>query len=258
MCLIAFSWKQHPVYKLALVANRDEFFNRPTQALGEWPGQPLIAGKDLKEGGTWMGFHKGGRFAALTNYRDFSRESKGQLSRGLIVTDFLQSKLSPTEFIKNLQHQALMYNPFNILVSNGDTMHYYSNHGQIAKNVAPGLYGISNAHLDAPWPKTELAKTLLDALIKRNDAVAPQDLIAVTASTEEFPHNLLPNTGIGVEKEKQLSAPFIRMEGQYGTRATSAILWDHNNKVQFLERTFAYDIANFTDSYYEFVIQQPV
>ncbi len=252
MCLIAFSWKNNPTYKLVLVANRDEFFNRPTQPLHEWQEQQILAGKDLKEGGTWMGMHKSGYFAALTNFRELTKEKSGSLSRGLVVTDYLKSRLHPLSFLQNLNRQAGLYNPFNVLVSDGKELWYYSNQGAAPQQVKPGIYGLSNAFLDTPWPKTELAKSMLNVMLKEGNQVSTTDLIAITASAEEFADLELPDTGIGLETERKLSAPFIRMDGRYGTRTTTVITWTYQNKVQYLERTFALDPTEFNDTYFEF------
>ncbi|MEZ6188620.1 MAG: NRDE family protein [Planctomycetota bacterium] len=68
MCLILFAWRQHPRWQLAVAANRDEFHARRTRTAA-FEG-PLLAGKDLESGGTWLGVTRGGRFAAVTNVRE--------------------------------------------------------------------------------------------------------------------------------------------------------------------------------------------
>lgn len=65
-----FHFQEHPVYQLIVVANRDEFYERPTAVAGFWEDHPtILAGRDLLQMGTWLGVTKTGRFAALTNYR---------------------------------------------------------------------------------------------------------------------------------------------------------------------------------------------
>ena len=71
MCVIFFAYRAHPEYPLILLANRDEFYARPTDGARAWEYFPdIFAGRDLVHGGTWLGITKTRRFAAVTNYRD--------------------------------------------------------------------------------------------------------------------------------------------------------------------------------------------
>ena len=92
MCLILMAYRVHSDYELLVAANRDEFYDRPTAPLAFWDDHPaLLAGRDLQEGGAWMGLSGAGRFAALTNYRDPSTQRSDARSRGLLVSGFLTS-----------------------------------------------------------------------------------------------------------------------------------------------------------------------
>ncbi len=70
MCLITFSWQPGSRFPLRLAGNRDEFHARPTAPLGHWGDKPLLGGRDLEAGGTWLAANRQGMVAALTNVRD--------------------------------------------------------------------------------------------------------------------------------------------------------------------------------------------
>src|SRR5690554_4707933 len=177
MCLIAFNWLNHPEYRLLLVANRDEFFERPSSSLHLWE-EGFYAGKDLRGGGTWMGVHPNGRFAALTNYRDLSKLRENPITRGILVRGFLENDQTPTEYLSHIQETQDSYDGFNLLVADGVDMAYFSNYGWGIEKVPPGIHGISNALLDTPWPKVENAKASLTELIDSGN-ILPDTLIAL-------------------------------------------------------------------------------
>lgn len=250
MCLIAFNWMDHPDYRLILVGNRDEFFHRPSASLHLWP-EGFYAGKDLKGGGTWMGFHPNGRFAALTNYRRASERKIDPISRGHLVKDFLESRQKPLEYLYLIQEQMHRYEGFNLLVAEGEQMAYLSNFRENAEIVDRGIHGISNAFLDTPWPKVVQAKQqLLEAIIR--DKLDDNNLLQLLQSKTYAPEKDLPQTGIDREMERILSAQFIQMRQEYGTVNTTAVLWKHDGEVVIRERRVAPD----KDSSVKFRIQQ--
>lgn len=237
MCLIAFNWANHPVYQLILVGNRDEFFNRPTSALHLWPSG-FYGGKDLKGGGTWMGFHKNGKFASLTNYRDWTAPKINPISRGHLVKDFLEGGEQPMEYLHTVKRKMGQYEGFNLLVAEGDNMVYLSNHREEPEIVLPGVHAISNAFLDSPWPKVEQAKQ------EMKDTIADKELnesclIKLLQSKSYAPDEQLPKTGVSLEMERMLSAQFIQMGKEYGTVNTTAILWKKTGEVIIKERLTA-------------------
>ncbi|HNL92645.1 MAG TPA: NRDE family protein, partial [Pseudomonadales bacterium] len=160
MCLILFAWQCHPQYKLVVAANRDEFYARPSAPVHFWQDTPqILAGRDLEQGGTWLGVTRNKRFAAITNVRDPTAK-QGALSRGYLVRDFLTSEQSPANFIAQLQSHLADYSPFNLLLSDSNTLHYCNSSGEMLP-LQPGVYGLSNAALDTPWPKVESCKQAL-------------------------------------------------------------------------------------------------
>lgn len=234
MCLIAFNWADHPEYRLILVGNRDEFFQRPSSSLHLWP-EGFYAGKDLKSGGTWMGFHPSGRFAALTNYRGPDAPPQNPISRGHLVKDFLESRQKPLEYLSQVQEKKHHYEGFNLLVAEGEQMAYLSNKRMEPETVAPGIHGISNAFLDTPWPKVEQAKKELQEKIAKGE-LDEDSLLRLLQSKSYASDKTLPDTGVSREMEKILSAQFIQMGEEYGTVNTTVILWKHNGEVVIKER----------------------
>jgi len=237
MCLILFAYDCHPQYKLVVAANRDEFYNRPTLPAAFWPDIPsFLAGKDLKEGGTWMGITTSGRFAAITNYRDPSYYIPHSPSRGQLVKKYLNSDHTPVNFLENLINSGLEYNGFNLLVGNFETLYYYCNRVRKIRKITPGVHGLSNNLLDVPWPKVTKGIKFLTQCIEQDDIMA-EDLFAIMADTEQPEEKLLPHTGISWEWEKILAPIFVSSQS-YGTKSTTLLLVDHNKHVRFWERSF--------------------
>ncbi|WP_163377546.1 NRDE family protein [Cyclobacterium sp. SYSU L10401] len=233
MCLITFSWRQHPDYKLVLTANRDEYFQRPTQSLHHWENG-IYAGRDLKEGGTWLGFHPDGRFAALTNFRDIPNERPRERSRGELVTGFLNGTESPQSYLRQIEESKEHYNGFNLLVGAGEDLYVLSNYGGGIQAVKPGIHAISNAYMDTPWPKVQLAKEQLKSLLASKTPNL-DDLLGLLQSRESAPEKELPATGLSGELEKAVSAQFIRVDDYYGTVNTTAVLWHQEGKAKIKE-----------------------
>lgn len=231
MCLITFQWQPNEDRKLILSANRDEFLQRPTRELHHWGSKVrIIAGQDLRQGGTWLGVHESGRFAALTNYRDMKtnrvKGPKNPISRGNLVIDFLTSTLSPLSYLEKLEHTSQCYEGYNLIVSDNDTLAYFSNRSeQKPQRLEPGLYGLSNALLDTPWPKLIGAKEKLSSWISTSGDKQP--LAGLLSSTQIASDDALPDTGVGIEMERALSCEKI-ITPNYGTRCSTGIIMERN------------------------------
>ena len=221
-----------------MVGNRDEFHARPSRASQFWPDIPhLFAGQDLEAGGTWMGVTSDGRFAALTNVRQIPApvniSEQDKVSRGKLVLDYLASQQPPGHYLESLVSQAHLYEGFNLIVGNRGACWYLGNRNQQGpQSLQPGLYGLSNAQLDSPWPKTQYAKQALQNWLSQPDT----PLYNVLSRRETYDKHLLPNTGIGEPFETLLSAPFI-VSPSYGTRAGTA-LQVHQNTIHWQEAIF--------------------
>lgn len=236
MCLIVFAWDTHPKYQLVLAANRDEFYERPTASAGYWEDHPqILGGRDLKAGGSWMTVSQQGMFAAVTNYRDLANIKENAVSRGALPTGFLMEEKSPVQYLNDLQQKADQYNGFNLLVADQKHMGHYSNYEGHVNMLKPGIYGLSNALLDTPWPKVASAKTKFEQLI--SNSFHAEELIAMMADTSVAEDDALPDTGVSKDMEKSLSAMCIRMEG-YGTCCTTVITIDRAGVVDFTEKSY--------------------
>jgi len=238
MCLILFSYKAHPLYPLILAANRDEFYERPTaQASFQKETPDMLAGRDLKDGGTWLGMTKTGRIAALTNFRDIGNLKSDAPSRGELVSGFLCGNENPVEYIQNIRRVSDRYNGFNLILGDESGLFYFSNDDHLFREISPGIHGLSNHLLDTPWPKVEHGRKLLDSMISETENPLPDEIFHMLADISRPNDKHLPDTGIGLEWERLLSSIFIQSE-IYGTRSSSVIFVDRENNVTFIERTF--------------------
>lgn len=234
MCLIVFSWKLSAAYPFLLAANRDEFYDRPALP-AYFRSAGWLGGQDLAAGGTWMGMHRNGRFAALTNYRSPAEFRPAAASRGSIVADFLAQDTAPELFMEQLSSQKGQYNGFNLLAGTADELWYFSSVSGQMGQLSPGLYGLSNHLLDTPWPKVVQAKNGLQNLMSENN-LTKQSLLDLMQSREMAADEDLPATGVPYEWEKALSAICIATE-KYGTRCSTALMRHADGTVSFAERT---------------------
>jgi uncharacterized protein with NRDE domain len=236
MCLILVAHRAHPEYRLVVAANRDEWFGRPTAPAGFWADAPeVFAGRDLEQQGTWLGITTAGRFAAITNFRDPGRQRADAPSRGRLVSDFLRSDTAPLAYLEGLRPDAATYNGFSLLVGDAASLGFFSNREGEIRDLAPGVYGLSNSLLDVPWPKVRVGKAGLARRL--DDGVDPDGLLALLDDRSVAPDVELPETGVGVERERELS-PLRVLAGGYGTRSSTALLVRVDGEVSVAERSF--------------------
>lgn len=236
MCLIAFAWNTHPRWRLVLAGNRDEVHTRPSTALARWPGSPIMAGRDLQAGGTWLGATASGRFAVVTNVRDPQASTEG-LSRGLLVSDYLTGAGDADTHANVLLRQSPSYRPFNLLLFDRAQAQFLGNHPKPHRRVLDaGIHVLSNADLDTPWPKVEAMRRHMRAWLAQGDS-DPMALFAALADEQVAPDAQLPDTGIGLHGERRLSSAFVRGE-RYGTRASTVVAIAHDGGGMIVERTF--------------------
>ena len=218
-----------------------------------WQDKPVLAGRDEQEGGTWMGLSRsGGRFAAVTNFRDsFFKESGFNVkandkesrpkSRGALVTDFLCSEASAQSWADILVGEMGLYGGFNLLIYDGEQLLYLNNFNNEVRSLEPGIYALSNHLLDCPWPKVDFARQqLTQALSQHNvskcddedhqisvEIPEASDLLSLLTleKNHTFPDHLLPDTGIPANLEKLVSSAFIVSEDfNYGTRSSTSLV----------------------------------
>jgi uncharacterized protein with NRDE domain len=237
MCLILFSYNIHAQYKLILAANRDEFYQRPTLPAQFWNNYPnLLAGKDLKGDGTWMGITRHGRFSAITNFREPENASKNAPTRGFLVRNFLEDDSNPENYLKMIKEDTQHYNGFNLIVGTREGIYYYSNRQNKILEIRPGVHGLSNHLLNTDWPKVKKGKQLLNGMMLQYN-LDVENLFSILQDRSNPPDHLLPNTGVSLEWERILSSIFI-ISHTYGTRSSTILLWDRKGNIDFFERTF--------------------
>lgn len=227
MCIAAFAWNPDSETPLVLATNRDEFFVRPTAPMDWWPNSPVLAGRDLKANGAWLGITRHGRFALLTNIRNPALRREGAPSRGDIVRNFLESTVQTSIFAAALASIAPHYEGFNFLCGemNGDSreLWFLNSAERVAKRLDQGQYGLSNASLDTDWPKLSRVKQgLRHALAERDDASQDARLLRLLRNTTPTSEQQLPSTGVPLEWERALGSIFINRDG-YGTRASTVL-----------------------------------
>lgn len=237
MCLILFSWKQKPGYKLILAANRDEFYKRPTSEAGYWDDLPeVLAGRDLEAGGTWMGITKSGRFAAITNYRDPRIKKENAPSRGHLTADYLKGSASPENYLKGIRENGASYYGFNLLIGNTDELWYYNNINHEIREITEGSYGLSNSLLDTSWPKVDLGKKVFGTVTNEPD-IKDEMLFDALGNRKKAEDYDLPSTGVPYEWEKAISSMFIETE-TYGTCSSTIMTIDNENRIRFIEKNY--------------------
>jgi len=237
MCLILFAWKIHQNFPLVLAANRDEFYERPSAPAAFWEDAPnLLAGRDLREGGTWLGITRSGRIAALTNYRDPASLKTTAPSRGRLVTDYLLGRETPPDYLDRIQDDSNLFNGFSLLVGDTEELFCFSNRGA-TQRLIPGIYGLSNRLLDTPWPKIEKGKISPQTILKEKECLPLEALFSLLEDRTRPPDDRLPDTGVGLEWERILSPLFIE-SAVYGTRSSTVLLIDQEGCVTFAERIF--------------------
>lgn len=261
MCLITFQIGKHPTYKFVLAANRDEQYQRPTRTAGFWSEFPfLLAGKDLLADGTWLGITKKGKIAAITNCHDLENATSSQfytgsvdkLSRGKIVTDYLTSDSEPIVYLEKLFQQKNSYQPFNLLCGTVDHLYHFNSREQTYTSLQEGIYGLSNASLDTPWPKVVHAKKQLDEILQQPH-FDKSELFRMMMDQTPAPDEQLPSSPIPLELKRKTSANYIATES-FGTRSTTLLLVDHNDVITFIERSYSPD-QQYTDLEYQFQIE---
>jgi uncharacterized protein with NRDE domain len=239
MCLLFFAIDAHPRYRLVIAANRDESYDRPTAPADYWPDAPdILAGRDRKQGGTWLGVTREGRWAAVTSFRELPT-TEVETSRGHLVSDYLTGNSSPRAYVQSVVGRGERYAGFNFVAGDAAGAVYGSNRVPALSKLEPGIYGLSNASLDTPWPKLARGKARLSELLNSRQVIAAEALFDILADRQLAPEAELPNTGVPLEWERVLSSAFITSPGHgYGTRSSTVVLVDQAYRVELFERSF--------------------
>lgn len=255
MCLIVIAKNYNKQFPFIFAANRDEFYERLASKADFWNEHPkLLAGKDLKEGGTWVGITRSGKFAAITNFRDLSAIKDSAPSRGNIVKNFLVNEIQINEFSIQLVNDGKMYNGFNLIYGDLNSLNYYSNVTNKVEEIPDGIHGLSNHLLNTQWAKVELGKERIKTILNKT-SFDDSDLLGMLHDTSQAPDTSLPDTGIGLELERLLSPIFIKSE-IYGTRCSTVILVDTFGNISFTENTFNHLTQKFETVKFNFKIEK--
>jgi uncharacterized protein with NRDE domain len=240
MCLLVLGWNTHPRYRLVVAANRDEYHDRPAAALGPWAApNDILAGRDLRAGGTWLGIDRRRRFGVVTNFRDLVRPPPDAASRGELIPRYLAAATGPGAYLTGLERDAPAYGGFNLLLADAESLWYGSNRGApFARALAPGIHGLSNERLDTPWPKLLRVRRGFERWLRTEGSAEDDELFALLgdrspATDEEG----LPSTGVAPQWERILSSPFVQHE-TYGTRCSTVLAIEPSGAFYLAERRF--------------------
>ena len=240
MCLLVLAWNTHPRYRLVVAANRDEYHERPTAALAHWPpSDDILAGQDLRAGGTWLGIDRRRRFGIVTNFRDLMRAPPEAPSRGQLIPGYLTGAGGPGEYLAALEREAGGYGGFNLLLADGESLWYATNRGTpFARALSPGVHGLSNERLDTPWPKLRRVRRGFEEWLRGGIGVEGRELFALLADrTPATAEEGLPSTGLSPEWERTLSSPFV-LHDSYGTRSSTVVAIEPGGACYLAERRF--------------------
>lgn len=238
MCLILFATGADMRYPLIVAANRDEAYSRPTAPASFWSEHPHVyAGRDLEQGGTWLGLSIERRFAAITNYRQGPHLGKAPRSRGELTRNYLTASGEAREYLDLVAQRGSDYRGYSLILGTPDQLYFQSNRSEGCHAIKPGVHGLSNRLLDEPWPKVTHGISILTSLLGKDEAAITAALFELLADRTPASDHLLPSTGIAFERERELSAAFIAGE-RYGTRASTVMLASATGDVLYCERTF--------------------
>lgn len=240
MCLILIDWNTHPDFRLVVAANRDEFHDRASLPADWWTDHDdIYGGRDLQAKGTWLAANRWGQFAAVTNVRKIIQG--GTKSRGALAVDFLIASDADAEnYVRRLENTSSEYDGYNFIGFDGKQLQWFNNVEHASRNLNPSILALSNASLDTPWPKVERIKTeYVKVRDQQLDRKKPfyEGLFDMLADKQTAEDEQLPDTGVGLALERQLSPIFIDGES-YGTRCSTIFTLAHSGTVEFLERRF--------------------
>ena len=241
MCILFIAIAQHPEYPLIVAANRDEYFARPSEPMQFWRDHPeILAGRDKQAGGSWLGMNRNGQFAAVTNFRDKPHFREDARSRGELVTRFLAGDYQHEhidQFHQFLDAEHDYYNPFNLIYGNSRSVWAWNHVTNTSTQLSPGFHSVSNGPIDQPWPKMSRGVEKLTHTIHNSRQINVGKLIDIMRDTTQADASLLPDTGVGSVRERQLSSIFVHSD-DYGTRTTSLLLFS-NTEIAITECNYS-------------------
>ncbi|KAH7885478.1 NRDE protein-domain-containing protein [Phlebopus sp. FC_14] len=269
MC-VAFFTLEHPEYALILCSNRDEYLSRPTefahfhsfekkqQGYTHQAEPTVLSGIDVRAGGTWLGLHRTGKLALLTNITE--PITKFNSSRGHLVSSFLTSELSlplGEENIRRLIPHDAKYAGFNLLLlapSSPNWTRLSFNARYVTNRGAGGpityrpltdaqrRYGGLSNGIDGEgadeWPKLQRGldsmRAILDTLLPSSseDELTEQLFDLLTWRSSQLPRDRTELRNTVQVEPLVLSAT----DNIYATRLSTVVLIRRNGEVLFIER----------------------
>jgi len=222
VCIAAWGWHARSEWPLIIAANRDEFHEREAEPLMRWDdGSGVIAGRDVRSGGTWFGLSEDtGRVALITNFRDPAGFDPNAPSRGALVTDWLTANWRQPE---DRRDGFARYNGFSLLLVDRNDAWVIDNRTIGTQQALDGGYrGLSNGPFDSPWPKTRrLVRALSQAY-----PIEPEPLLSI-----------LETHGPRQEPDGADAPVFIR-DPVYGTRCSTVLAVSADGTGFIVERRF--------------------
>jgi uncharacterized protein with NRDE domain len=243
MCLLVLAWRSHPQFRLVVGANRDEFHARPAAPLAPWNDIHGVAGgRDLQANGAWFAVDAHRRVGIVTNFREFGRPRRSAPSRGGLIPAYLAGDSAPAEYLRTLETDAPGFAGFNLLLADRESLWYASNRAdQFARELPPGIYGLSNEFLDTPWPKLVGVRARFDALVRSTKGSDPHafdtELFGMLADRETAPPDGIPPGDLSPEWARKLSAPFV-LDPRYGTRCSTVLTISNLGALRIAERRY--------------------
>jgi uncharacterized protein with NRDE domain len=245
MCLLVIAWQVHARYRLVVAANRDEFHARAAAPLAKWPPpSELLAGRDLRAQGTWLGIDRARRFGVVTNFRELQPPRPGAPSRGDLIPEYLGARgtraaARAADFFAALEPGAAAYSGFNLVLADAESLWYGSNRTTpFARELPPGVYGLANESLDTPWPKLQRVRAGFEAWLHERPPAEVEGLFALLADRRPAEQALPADSGpLPPEWARALSAPFV-LHPEYGTRCSTVLLLEGGGRLQLAERRF--------------------
>lgn len=150
MCTLVVAWRAFVGSPVVVAANRDEATDRPSSPPAHRGGSPaVVAPRDERAGGTWIGYNEAGVFAGLSN-RWTGAELAGERSRGLLVGDALAERNAEAaaRAVESAVDEA-EYDGFNLVVADAGAAVLMEWDGRLAvTDFEPGVHVVMNAGYD--------------------------------------------------------------------------------------------------------------
>ena len=215
MCILMVIHRVLPDYPIIVAANRDEFYDRPTQGPALLADSPRIwGGRDERAGGTWMGVNEHGVVVGLTNRRLHAEQEADpeRRSRGMVCLEALQGRTAAEAAASLATQPPRRYNPFNLLVMDRDHLAWVAYDDEpVTRPLQPGLHILANGDLnDFETVRLRRARKLLQA-------AEPTDLPALLPFLEQVCRDHEP----GVQNRETIC--MHRDADNYGTVSSTVL-----------------------------------